>query len=80
MTFYEWYHDVVSAKLYAEQQPYERESVAFQAIEKLTSSDILALFSSMKEGDLRLALFDHVRSCMAEQWNPNADDAFSDEA
>jgi hypothetical protein len=79
VTFYEWYHDVVAAKLYADQQPYERESVIFQAIEKLTSEDILVMFSSMKEPDLRLALFDHVKSCIAEQWDPSADDDFSDE-
>jgi hypothetical protein len=79
VTFYDWYRTVVVPVLYDEQQPYERESIGFQAIETLSKEDLLGMFQSMREEDLRLAFFDHIKNCMAEQWDPDAKDDFSEE-
>ncbi len=80
MTFHEWYESVILPQLYAEQQPYERESIAFQAIEKLSKEDLLAIYASMQNDELRLAFFDHIRSCMQEDWDPTEEEpeAFRD--
>lgn len=74
MTFHEWYESVVLPRLYVQQEPYERESIAFQSIEKLSKQELLGLFTSMQEDELRLAFFDHVRSCMQEGWDPTEEE------
>jgi hypothetical protein len=71
VTFNDWYMDSIVPYLYTEQAPYEQESVAFKAIDKMNRQEIIDLFSTMNESTLKLALFDHVKSCMREEWVPN---------
>lgn len=71
MTFHDWYHQSIVPELYREQAEYEQESVAFSKIESLTREEILNMFESMSVPELKLALFDHVKACMREHWEPN---------
>jgi hypothetical protein len=73
VTFHEWYNTQILPHLYQEQQLYERESVAFSAIDRLKRDEILQIFESMSDSELKLALFDHVRSSMQEKWVPGGE-------
>jgi transcription elongation factor GreA-like protein len=73
VTFHEWYKTAILPRLYDEQAEYEKHAVAFQAIDKLSREDIINLYQSMSLGELKLSLFDHVKSCIAEQWDPDGD-------